>query len=319
MILANRFSSNDLPSNGRCDLFQQTMEDLFSVKFQYESTGLPLSGEITTYRGEHISFASMKFSPHVAQFANQTKKQTQSLFISLQKQGETFLKQNNNEITVRPGQFFIFDPDTYFSLETTDTQVYSLHLPVPSFQASIGSTQKLAGLRIDGELGSGALLRAMLDELFAMAHRLSPEALVKISRLLPGLATSTIFSLEELDEIAPRKLACYHKTRILQFVEQNLSDPELSIETIAKQVSLSTRYLHQIFEEDSAPLMKQIWAKRLDNCRKDIMSTSKRNVSVSSIAYHWGFSNTAHFSRAFRARFGIAPSELRKQVQPHPS
>ena len=33
--------------------------------------------------------------------------------------------------------------------------------------------------------------------------------------------------------------------------------------------------------------------------------------SISEIAVAWGFNDAAHFSRAFRARFGRSPRELR--------
>jgi AraC-like DNA-binding protein len=36
-----------------------------------------------------------------------------------------------------------------------------------------------------------------------------------------------------------------------------------------------------------------------------------RHLSVSTIAYRTGFSHPAHFSRAFRRRFGVSPSEIR--------
>jgi AraC-like DNA-binding protein len=38
-------------------------------------------------------------------------------------------------------------------------------------------------------------------------------------------------------------------------------------------------------------------------------------VSITEIAFERGFSHPAHFSRAFRARFGMAPSDWRSLSQ----
>jgi AraC-like DNA-binding protein len=37
------------------------------------------------------------------------------------------------------------------------------------------------------------------------------------------------------------------------------------------------------------------------------------NRTITEIAFGWGFSDAAHFSRIFRARFGCAPRELRAE------
>jgi len=38
------------------------------------------------------------------------------------------------------------------------------------------------------------------------------------------------------------------------------------------------------------------------------------NRSVSEVAYSWGFNDPAHFSRTFRSRFGISPTQCRRQA-----
>jgi AraC-like DNA-binding protein len=40
----------------------------------------------------------------------------------------------------------------------------------------------------------------------------------------------------------------------------------------------------------------------------------KSHLSISDIAFQWGFNNVSHFSRTFRAQFGIAPREWRERI-----
>jgi len=49
----------------------------------------------------------------------------------------------------------------------------------------------------------------------------------------------------------------------------------------------------------------------LDAARRDLCDPGLAASSVSRIAFSWGFNDAAHFSRAFRARFGCSPRELR--------
>jgi AraC-like DNA-binding protein len=52
--------------------------------------------------------------------------------------------------------------------------------------------------------------------------------------------------------------------------------------------------------------------KRLERCRKALTDPAQSKRSVSEIAYSWGFCDLTHFGRAFRAAYGMLPSECRQ-------
>jgi len=54
--------------------------------------------------------------------------------------------------------------------------------------------------------------------------------------------------------------------------------------------------------------------KRLDRCRRDLGDPALASETVFSIAVRWGFTSQAHFSRLFRATYGVTPSELRHEL-----
>jgi AraC family transcriptional regulator, positive regulator of tynA and feaB len=37
---------------------------------------------------------------------------------------------------------------------------------------------------------------------------------------------------------------------------------------------------------------------------------------IGEIAFSWGFSDQSHFTRRFRAAYGMSPSDYRRQVEP---
>ncbi len=102
------------------------------------------------------------------------------------------------------------------------------------------------------------------------------------------------------------------RARIQGFIHRNLSDPDLTIDRIAKRMQCTKRYLHKVFSKEGETLNQYIWAKRLDLCRARLSRPDLSDKSITEIAFSCGFSNAAHFSRSFRARFGEAPRVYRR-------
>jgi AraC-like DNA-binding protein len=54
-----------------------------------------------------------------------------------------------------------------------------------------------------------------------------------------------------------------------------------------------------------------ILSQRLDRCRRDLIDPRLRNHPIHHIAAQWGFTSAAHFSRVFRAAYGLSPRDYR--------
>ena len=102
------------------------------------------------------------------------------------------------------------------------------------------------------------------------------------------------------------------RTRIRAFIHRNLADPDLTIERIAERMQCTKRYLHKVFSDEGETLNQYIWAQRLELCRKHLSRAELAGKSITEIAFACGFSNAAHFSRSFRARFGQPPRAFRR-------
>ena len=109
---------------------------------------------------------------------------------------------------------------------------------------------------------------------------------------------------------APSRLDNYHVTRIKAFIRDHLGDPTLDTDFIATGVGLSARHIQRLFTAQSQHVMEWVWQERLDGCYRSLMQPTPE-VRISDIAYAWGFSSPAHFSRAFRDRYGASPREIR--------
>jgi AraC family carnitine catabolism transcriptional activator len=106
-------------------------------------------------------------------------------------------------------------------------------------------------------------------------------------------------SVEPLGSTAPNVLK-----QAIKLMEDNLEDA-LSIPQICRRIRLSQRQLDRLFAQfvRKSPVLyyRDI---RLDRARGLVTQTDMR---LSEIAVASGFSSQAHFSRAYRERFGLAP------------
>jgi transcriptional regulator GlxA family with amidase domain len=98
-------------------------------------------------------------------------------------------------------------------------------------------------------------------------------------------------------------------------MESNLGTP-LARSTIAKQVKLSARQLERLFRNylDCTPTHYYLEV-RLSRARQLLLQTSE---SILNVALGCGFVSASHFSKCFRARYGMTPREARRRLEsPH--
>jgi DNA-binding response OmpR family regulator len=95
--------------------------------------------------------------------------------------------------------------------------------------------------------------------------------------------------------------------RLRAIIEARLHDPDFGPEALAEAASLSYHQLYRALrhELDIAP-SRFIRRVRVEHAAELLR---QRAGSVTEIAYSVGFDSLSYFSRAFRERFGAAPSE----------
>jgi acetamidase/formamidase/AraC-like DNA-binding protein len=100
--------------------------------------------------------------------------------------------------------------------------------------------------------------------------------------------------------------------RICQIIERKLDDPDLTPAKVAQAEGISERYVQKLFEGTGSSFTHYLRERRLQRASAELSSPAELQHSISEIAYRNGFSDSAHFSRAFRHRFGQSPREFRQ-------
>ncbi|WP_253777061.1 helix-turn-helix domain-containing protein [Goodfellowiella coeruleoviolacea] len=174
---------------------------------------------------------------------------------------------------------------------------------------------RLVARRLPGRTGVGALLSQFLLCLATGASQYRSSDATRLGTVLLDLLTAVL--AHELDTDAARSPQNQRQsliTRILAFVQDHLADAGLSPASIAAAHHISTRYLHKLFHSQGLSVAGWIRQRRLEACRRDLSDPAQRGRSTRAIAARWGFTNPAHFSRAYRAAYGVAPSDHRRLV-----
>ena len=103
------------------------------------------------------------------------------------------------------------------------------------------------------------------------------------------------------------------RERIKQHVMRHLSDPGLSVEQIARALNSSRRHLYNAFADEPDGVAGYLLARRLEACCAAFDNPRLAELSITEVALAHGFSNLAHFSRVFRARTRLSPTEYRRE------
>src|ERR1700676_4221287 len=101
--------------------------------------------------------------------------------------------------------------------------------------------------------------------------------------------------------------------RLCQTIERKLDDPNLTPAGVAEAEGISERYMQKLFEGSGSSFTHYLRERRLQRTSAELSNPAEAHHSISEIAYRNGFNDSAHFSRAFRHRFGLSPRQFRQQ------
>jgi AraC-like DNA-binding protein len=97
-----------------------------------------------------------------------------------------------------------------------------------------------------------------------------------------------------------------------RYIRQNLASPGLDPESVARAMFVSRRSLYGIFAGESG-VATVIRKERLDAAAARLRDPSYAAYGVAQVGATVGLTDIAHFSRAFKAEFGMSPRAWRAQ------
>ena len=273
-------------------------------------------GEIRAAGTHDIHLSIVTASEHTIERTPEliARKESHFFKLGLQLSGTGLLIQDNREAVLRPGDLAIYDTNTPYSLmfeQSFATAV--LMVPHRLIELPTDGLRGMTATTISGERGLGRVVAQFLAGLSDELEQLDGPVGARLAQHAVDLVT-TMYA-QELDLV--RDADQPHRPllrRVQAYVDARLGSSELSPSSIAAAHYISTRHLHAIFHEDGLTVSGWIRSRRLDRCRRDLADPLSPHP-VSHVAARWGFTDAAHFSRAFRAEFGEAPSAVKSRAR----
>lgn len=193
---------------------------------------------------------------------------------------------------------------------TSSFQQLFIKLPQLLFDSQLKAPAGLHVKRISETDGIGRVFLSMLRMLSESLCQIALEDLRPVEISLTEFLVSSL-ALERIG--AGVRSSCLQG--IYRTIETRLSDPDLSLEHVARLNGVSTRYLQKLFAEQGETFRGYRRKRRLERSRADLVSPLYVNLSITEICFRWGFNDAAHFSRAFRKAFGQSPRDYRQRAR----
>jgi AraC-like DNA-binding protein len=232
------------------------------------------------------------------------------LFLNLPLRGAAFASQDGRSAYLAEGDFAFVDSTRPFELRFEQPlEQVSLVLPHELLWPLLAAPHEFTAVRVRGDRGVGAVASGALRALASADATLDMRTRQSLTDQLAGLVALALRAARADSPSATRTLILQ---AALEEVERSLGDPELSPASVAEQVGISTRYLHQLFSGRGPSFGRWVLIRRLQRSREDLLDPSRAHWTISGIAHHRGFRDASYFARAFKELYGASPRELRR-------
>jgi AraC-like DNA-binding protein len=239
--------------------------------------------------------------------------------VSIQIAGRGVVSQDGRDAVLAPGDFALYDSTRPYTLSFDGPfRQFVLMMPGPMLRSTLRETCQLTATAVSGDHGAGRLLIEMIRTLAADIETLAPQSAAAVADSVTQILVAGLSALPAARSPAVSRRSAFHREQLKSVVRQRLRDPALDVGELARELRLTRSTLHRAWAGEPCSLSDWIRAQRLDAARRDLVDPALVRRSVSEIAFGCGFNDAAHFSRAFRTRFGCAPTEWRAASAPVP-
>lgn len=311
------------PDCGNSDSFDRWSKELQVVCGPFVSSPLRRAhlfvGEVHRQDFDGLSVAHVR--TNAALIARQSpcidRDDDRFFFLVFQRSGKERICQHNHSLELIPEDLALLDSARAFEIAPRGLiENVSIHLPRERVERQLKARASFT--KLASRSASTQMIRALVHSLINTP--ISPggaprpgdsEALQSALLALLPMALTEQRQAYDLDgRIAPNDLYGL----ALKLIEEQLQDSLLSPATLAHQMHFSLRRLYRLFEERGETVSRYIQHRRLVKVAEELSVNGRSHESITQIAFKWGFSDAAHFSRTFKREFEQSPRDYRAQL-----
>ena len=244
--------------------------------------------------------------------ANSTDGPTQLFSVLMQLEESMIATQNQRACRLRRGEFCVIDSRRPFELEVTGlfSQFMVLQIPRYAVLDRHPYLERCTAEPFDPNEPGAALVRQILLSVMESAPYLENEQrATALAAIIQLLGMPRTLSKSETATISWRVRAA------LAYIDAELGNHELNASCISSSQKISRRRLDEIMVKAvGTSVTSQIWIRRLARAAANLLDSKLGSKTVSEIAFAVGFEDAAHFTRAFKRRYGQTPRDWRARA-----
>lgn len=235
----------------------------------------------------------------------------QFFILNIRRWGSVLHSHYGNAYESTAGTMSIFDSRNPFETrQLSATRSINIRVPGALLRSAIGNPEDFCGRPINLRHGVPAVFREFVHAMWQERSSISDSEGRELSARMIDLLKAVCAGLPSgTPKSVPAREALM--SRVEQYIESHLSDPDLTVERIARSLQVPRGRLYSAARGTSSTLGQWILEKRLARCREALVNQRLRDRRITEIAADGGFGSVAHFSRAFKARYGMSPVQYR--------
>ena len=310
-IVRLHLNLDGLPAAERLDLWRQALEPVYEITPDPDKKPSAFSGAIAI---AHLGDALVPEVSSSAQVFDRSRAHVRRtgldhFMVQTFRQGHHEGYSDGESVRRQTGDVWVFDLGQ--EIRTTASRFANITLMIPrEIMLPLLRSGDIHGATFRQGLPSARLIASHLETLAAAAPELTlgeAAAAVEAAALMIAGAWSSI--RESRAEVAAAMRATARRA-VRDYIDQHLTDDHLTPETLARMFRMSRATLYRLFDEEGG-VAGYILGRRLERCRAILAANLAAEETIGEIAFSHGFSSDAHFSRAFRRRFGMSPRDAR--------
>ena len=156
------------------------------------------------------------------------------------------------------------------------------------------------------------LLTKYLDILKSEPVLIKPELRHSVVTHIHDLVAMSLGATWDGAEIVSKRgLRAARLRAIITDILENLTQPELTVTSVALRQGITPRYVHLVLEGQGTTFSEFVLNARLVHAHRMLTNPCLAGLTITNIAFASGFGDLSYFDRTFRRRFGGTPSDVR--------